>query len=152
VLLFTTDAAQRFIADHSLTVHAVTVRVTDVVDAFCTSLHRALGSSSGGPSCSEIDDTTLSAVAAGPTPRPRGSTRSSPRPRGARSSREPSLTPPLVEIQRCLRRALCPFHRHVGPPCQLQAVMRRQGVTLLFLEKTDKIKSFNGVVLNEKSR
>jgi hypothetical protein len=135
VLLFTTDAAQRFTADHSLMVHIVTVHVADAEDAFCASLRRAFGSSVRGPSCSEIDATTLPPPAAGPTPRPRRSTRSSPRPRGARSSREPSHAPPLAKIQRCLRRALCPFHRHVGPPCQPQVVIRRQGVTLSFLEE-----------------
>jgi hypothetical protein len=45
VLLFTTDAAQRFIVDHSLAVRAVTILVADVEDAFCASLRRALGSS-----------------------------------------------------------------------------------------------------------
>jgi undecaprenyl pyrophosphate synthase len=46
VLLFTTDAVQRFTADHSLAVHAVKVRVADAEDAFCASLRRALGSNS----------------------------------------------------------------------------------------------------------
>jgi hypothetical protein len=75
------------------------------------------------------------AVPWGPTPRPRRSTRNSPHPRGARSSREPSRAPPLAEIRRCLRRALCPFHRHVGPPCQPQAVMRRLRGNIVIFRK-----------------
>jgi hypothetical protein len=95
VLLFTTDAAHRFTADHSITVCVVTVCIADAEDAFYASLHRALGSNVQGPSCSEINATVLPTAAAGPTHRPRRSTRSSPHPRGARSSHEPSRAPPL---------------------------------------------------------
>jgi hypothetical protein len=86
MLLFTTD--------HSLVVDAVTVRITDIEDTFCVSLHRALGSSVRGPSCSEIDATALPSAEVRPTPHPRRSTRSSPRPHRARSSHEPGRTPP----------------------------------------------------------
>jgi hypothetical protein len=80
--------------NHSLAVDAVTVRITDVEDAFCVSLHRALGSSVRGPSCSEIDATALPSAEVRPTPHPRRSTRSSPHPHRARSGHEPGRTPP----------------------------------------------------------